>query len=84
MVYLKFQGMWRKGQQIFVKLPVSGTFSKRVFYGPAIGFEKWWDLGWPICSEQRSSHRLSIWSCFCHPPVEIQRRRISEISLVDR
>ena len=34
MVYLKFQGMWRKGQQIFVKLPVSGTFSKRVFYGP--------------------------------------------------
>ena len=40
MVYLKFQGMWRKGQQIFVKLPVSGTFSKRVFYGPAIGFKK--------------------------------------------
>lgn len=31
MVYLKFQGMWRKGQQIFFKLPVSGTFPSEFF-----------------------------------------------------
>lgn len=70
--------------KFFSSCPLVAHFPSEFFYGPAIGFEKWWELGWPICSEQSSGHRLSIWSCFCHPPVEIQRRRIGEISLVDR